>query len=143
MTRKRSTYRPRPISAPMLVNRGIQETAIDTQELMLEQAFAGGWATTEHFDNLVDMRNVLTLATAKKDDASAVAMGEAMRIPLTNLRERYAKSGRFVLTGDELQLVRAFIDFYRDFWLRQPVTLYEWACDELGRHNAATREKAA
>ena len=143
MARKRSRYRPRPISAPMLVNRGIQETAIDTQELMLEQAFAGGWATTDHFDNLVDMRNVLTLATAKKDDATAVAMAEAMRIPLANLRERYAKTGRFGLTGDELQLVRLFVDFYRDFWLRQPVSLYEWACDELGRHNQSIKEKAA
>lgn len=143
MSRKCSRYRPRAVSAPMLVNRGLQETAIDTQELMLEKAFAGGWATTEHFDNLVDMRNVLTLATARKDDASAVAMSEAMRIPLANLRERYAKTGRFGLTGDELQLVRAFIDFYRDFWLRQPVSLYEWACDELGKHNQSQREKAA
>jgi len=143
MSRKRSAYRPRPVSAPMLVNRGILEADIDTQELMLEQAFAGGWATTHHFDNLVDMRNVLTLASAKKDDASAVAICEAMRIPLANLRTRYAKTGRFGLSGDELQLVRAFIDLYRDFWLRQPVRLYEWACDELGKHNHALREKAA
>lgn len=143
MTRKRSAYRPRPVSAPMLVNRGIHETAIDTQELILEQAFAGGWVTTEHFDNLVDMRNVLTLATARKDDPSAITMCEAMRIPLANLRDRYARTGRFGLTGDELQLVRAFIDFYRDFWLRQPVALYEWACDELGRHNHSLKEKAA
>lgn len=143
MSRKRSAYRPRPVSAPMLVNRGLQATAIDTEELMLEQAFAGGWATTHHFDNLVDMRNVLTIATARKDDASAVAMCEAMRIPLANLRDRYAKTGRFGLTGDELQLVRAFVDFYRDFWLRQPVCLYEWACDELGKHNQSLREQAA
>jgi len=66
-----------------------------------------------------------------------------MRIPLANLRERYAKTGHFVLTGDELQLVRVFVDFYRDFWLRQPVSLYEWACDELGRHNQSLKEKAA
>lgn len=143
MSRKRSTYRPRPISAPMLVNRGIQETAIDTQELLLEQAFAHGWATTDHFDNLADMRNVLTIATTRKEDASAVALCEAMRIPLANLRERHAKTGRFGLTGDELHLVRAFIEFYRDFWLRQPVSLYAWACDELARHSQPIKEQAA
>lgn len=143
MTRKRSSYRPRPISAPMLVNRGLQETAIDTQELQLEQAFAGGWATTAHFDNLADMRNVLTIATTRKDDATAVAMCDTMRIPLANLRERYAKTGRFGLTGDELQILRVFVDFYRDFWLRQPVSLYAWACDELARHNQSLQEKAA
>ena len=143
MTRKRSRYRPRPVSAPMLVNRGIRETDIDTQELMLERAFAGGWATAEHFDNLVDMRNVLTIATTRKDDASAVAMCEAMRIPLAHLRERHARTGRFGLTGDELRLVRAFVDFYRDFWLAQTVAMHEWACTELGKHNEAQREMAA
>lgn len=143
MTRKRSTYRPRPISAPMLVNRGIQENAIDTRELMMVQAFSGGWATTHHFDNLADMRNALTLAAAHKDDESALAMCEAMRVIFANLRERHARTGRFGLTGDELQLLRQFVDLYRDFWLRQPVSLYEWACDEIGKHNLSNQEKAA
>jgi len=144
MTRKHTHRRPRPVSAPMLINRGIQETAIQTVELQIIAAFVGGWATTYHFDALCDMRNVLTLAGAYKDDASAKTICDAMRIPMANLRERYAKTGRFGLTGDELQALRAFINYYRDFWIRQSVALYEQACDELARFNASlTQEKAA
>lgn len=127
----------------MLINRGLQETSIDLSELQIVDAFVAGHATTWHFDALCDMRNVLTLAAAYKDDASGRAICDAMRIPMTNLRERYAKTGRFGLTGDELQLTRTFVDYYRDFWLRQPVSLYEWACDELARHNQTIQEKAA
>lgn len=142
--RKRSNYRPRPASAPMLVNRGLQETSIELTERMIVEAFVNGIATTWHFDALCDMRNALTLAASRKDDASGKTICEAMRIPMANLRERYAKTGRFGLTGDELQLVRAFCGYYRDFWIRQPVAVYEMACDKLAKFNAGIhQEKAA
>lgn len=145
MTRKHSRRKARPYSAPMLINRGLQTTAIETQERMLVEAFAGGWATTHHYDCLVDMRNVLTLASAYKDarDRSAIVICDAMRTTLANIRERYGKTGRMGVTGEDLQLLRAFVDFYADFWLRQPVALYEMACDELGRFNQSLSEKAA
>ena len=127
----------------MLINRGLQETSIDLSELQIVDAFVAGHATTWHFDALCDMRNVLTLAAAYKSDASGRAICDAMRIPMSSLRERYAKTGRFGLTGDELQLVRAFVDYYRDFWLRQPVALYEQACDELAKFNASQTKVAA
>lgn len=144
MTRKRSRYRPRPLSAPMLVNRGLIEADIESRERMLVEAFAGGWATTQHFDGLADMRNLLTLASAYKDDKSAITLCDAMRIPMANLRARHAESGRLGVTGDELQLLRAFVDGYRDFWIRQPVKLYEMACDELQRaHELGIMKEAA
>lgn len=144
MTRKRSTYRPRPLTPPMLINRGLIEADIETRERMLVEAFSGGWATTEHFDNLADMRNLMTLAAAYKQDKSAMTMCEAMRIPMANLRERHAQTGRLGVTGDELQLLRAFIQQYRDFWIRQPVKLYEMACDELNKaHRLELMKEAA
>lgn len=131
--RKRSTYRARPKSAPMLINRGLAECDIETRERMIVEAFAGGWANTDHFDALADMRAVLVLAAAAKQDHSTLAICDAMKIPMANLRERYARLKRFGLSGDELQLLRVFIDQYRDFWMRQPVTLYVDACDGLNR----------
>lgn len=138
--RKHARRRPRPVSAPMLINRGLQELDIEMTERQIVEAFSSGHATTWHFDALCDMRNVLTLAGAYKNDASATTLCDAMRIPMASLRVRYAKTGRFGLSGDELQLVRAFVSFYRDFWIRQPVALYAQACDELARFHA---EKAA
>lgn len=134
--RKRSTYRPRIATPPMLVNRGLIEQEIENRERMLVEAFAGGWATTEHFDNIAEMRNVMTLAAAYKNDNNALNACEAMRIPMGNMRDRYAQTGRLGVTGDELMLLRAFVDLYRDFWIRQPVKLYLAACDELNRAHA-------
>lgn len=139
--RKRGHRRPRPLTPPMLVNRGLMNDELETRERMLVEAFAGGWADKEHFDSIADMRNVLTLAAAHKDDKQILSICDAMRIPMGNIRERYTQSGRMGVTGDELKLMRVFLDVYRDFWMRQPVKLYEVACEELSR--ALSMEKAA
>ena len=142
--RKRSTYRPRPATPPMLVNRGLIDGDLELRERMIVEAFAGGWATTQHFDELADMRNVLTLAAAYKEDTDALAMCDAMRIILGNLRDLHADTGQFLVIGDELRMLRLFTEFYRDWWLRQPVALYENACDELGRaHRMGVVKEAA
>ncbi len=134
--RKRCRRSVRPLSAPMLVNRGLIEHDIETRERMFVQAFALGFATTAHYDDIADMRNVLTLAAAYKDDQSALAMCNAMRVAMANIRERYARTGKMGASGDELKLLQAFCGEYRDFWMRQPVALYEKACDELLRIQA-------
>ena len=142
--RKRSAYRPRAATPPMLVNRGLMDESLQLRERMIVEAFAGGWATTEHFDELADMRNVLTLAAAYKDDSDAIQMCDAMMIPMGNLRDRHAKNGKLGVTGDELQMLRAFVEFYRDWWIRQPVALYVSACDELDRaHKIGAIKEAA
>lgn len=131
--RKRSNYRPRPLTPPMLITRGLQDEELETKERMIVQAFSGGWATTEHFDNLADMRNVLTLAAAYKDDQDVLAICEAMRIPMGNIRLRYAQTNRMGVRGEEMKLLQVFVEVYRDFWIRQPAKLYEMACAELNR----------
>lgn len=141
--RKRCRRTIRPTSPPMLINRGMINDDLERRERMSVEAFAGGWAATEHFDSLADMRNVLTIAAAHKDDAQVLAMCDAMRIPMGNIRERYAKSGRMGVTGDELALMREFVTVYRDFWMRQPVSLYEAAVDGLQRALNAPQEHEA
>ncbi len=115
----------------MLVNRGLIETDIELRERMLVQAFTLGFASTAHYDDLADMRNVLTLAAAYKDDDSTLAMCNAMRIVMANIRDRHTRTGKIGASGDELQLLREFVGTYRDFWIRQPAELYGRACDEL------------
>ena len=56
--RKRSTYRPRPATPPMLVNRGLIDADLELRERMIVEAFAGGWATTQHFAALAVARLV-------------------------------------------------------------------------------------
>ena len=124
---------PRPASPPMLINRGLQNTDLETRERMFVEAFANGWATKEHFDNLADMRDCLLLAAALKKDPATIGMCRAAGIALMNIRDRYAETKRMGVAGDELQALRLFATTYRDFWLRQSVGAYEAACNALGR----------
>lgn len=126
----------RPASSPMLINRGLQNTDLELRERLFVEAFAGGWATTEHFDNLADMRDCLLLAAALKKDGATIRMCRAAGIALMNIRDRYAETKRMAVSADELQALRVFVTAYRDFWLRQSVEAYEEACNALGRARA-------
>ena len=135
-TRRTGPRVPRPATPPMLINRGLQNTALETRERQFVEAFAGGWATIEHFDNLADMRDCLLLAAAAKGDAGTIGMCRAAGIALMNIRDRYARTGRMGVAADELQVLRTFCTTYADFWLRQSVGAYEAACNALGRARA-------
>ena len=129
--RKQSTYRPKRVSPPMIINRGLQNDYYETKERMIAEAFSGGWATERHFDELCDMRSVLMLAAAHKDDQGVLSMCHAMSIVMNNIRTRYAETQRMGVSGDEVKLLREFCGIYADFWLRQSVGLYDRCCDEL------------
>lgn len=128
---------------PMLVNRGLRDDELQMREIQFVEAFSGGWAGKEHFDSLADMRNVLAIAADHKNDQEALHMANAMSIPLQNIRLRYAQTNRFGVTGDELRLMREFVEFYRDFWMRQPVALYESAVAALEVAMGNVRKEAA
>ena len=129
--RKRCQRTRRHVSPPMLINRGLLNTELETQERMFVEAFAGGWATEEHFDNLADMRDALLIAAAYKKDASTLGVCRLTGVALQNIRDRHRTTGRLGASGDELQALRLFATTYRDFWLRQPVGIYETACAAL------------
>ena len=131
--RKRCHRTRRPLSAPMLVSRGLINDAIETRERMSVEAFRLGFATTDHFDHLADMRDCLLLSAAAKGDAGTIAMCRASGIALMNIADRYKETGRMGTTGDELTVLREFCTTYRDYWLRQPVTAYETAVATLDR----------
>ena len=131
--RKQSTYRPKRVSTPMLINCGLQNDDMEMRERMIAEAFSGGWATERHFDELTDMRNVLTIAAAHKDDQGVLSLCHAMSIVMNNIRARYAETQRMGVSGDEVKLLREFCGVYADFWLRQSVGMYERCCDELSR----------
>lgn len=125
--------KPRPCTVPMLINRGLIQDDLEMRERQFVEAFAHGYADKEHFDNLVDMRNVLTIAAAEKDDVPILKLCEAMSIPLQAIRERHSRTGKMGATGDELRMMREFVGIYGDWWIRKPVALYELACDALQR----------
>lgn len=131
--RKHARRQPRPCSAPMLIQRGMINDELEMRERQFVEAFAGGYAGKVHFDSLADMRNVLVIAAAHKEDEQVVNLCNTMSIPLQSIRERFARTGKMGASGEELKMMRTFCSVYKDWWLRQPVSLYEQACDGLQR----------
>lgn len=113
--------------------RGLCNDRLETRERMAVEAFAGGWAGTDHFDTIADMQGVLILAgstSAERRPAMIWAKG-TLGPALGGIKERYLRTGKMGCNGEELKTLRAFVSMYRDFWLRQPMALYEEACKQL------------
>ena len=67
-------YAKRP---PMLVMRGLVNDKLEIRERQAVEAFAGGWATTEHYQTLADMQGVITDGMAAGAAAEYVKAGDA------------------------------------------------------------------
>ena len=132
---QRAARRPGIKCAPMLVMRGLVNTRLETRERMAVEAFAGGWAGFEHFDTIADMQGVLLLAGSTSDQRKPAMIWARHTLGpvLGSIRERYQRTGKMGCNGEELKVLRSFVSMYRDFWIKQPLALYETACAELQR----------
>lgn len=130
---KRTIHRAGIKSAPMLVMRGLCNDRLETRERMAVEAFAGGWARFEHFDTIADMHGVLILAgsTSDKRKPAMLYARNTLGPVLGSIRDRYHRTGKMGCNAEELKVLRGFVSLYRDFWLKQPLALYEVACQEL------------
>lgn len=113
-----------------MVERFACSDEVEMHERMLVEAFSGGWANTQHWDGLANMRNVMLLAAHYKRDKPAIQMCEGLHIALQDIKDRHERTGRMGVTGEEVKMLRAFADSYRDFWSRQSMNLFKAACME-------------
>jgi len=129
----RRRHTPRP---PMLVMRGLCNDKLELRERSAVEAFALGYATSEHFDTLASMQGVLILAgcTSERRAPAALYARDVLGKAMESIRARHAKTGKLGCNAEELKVLRGFVSRYRDFWIRQPMELYEAACHELQRH---------
>lgn len=131
--------------APMLVMRTIHNTGMESRELMAVHAFAHGFATTEHFDLLTYMMNIMLLAgsTSKKRKYAEKYAEKKVKPVITSIRDRYIKTGKLGVAGIELEVLREFVEFNKQFWLRQPSELFATACAEVDAFFTECSEKRA
>ena len=123
--------------APMLVQRGLCNTEIETVERMALQAFIGGWATTEHFNMLANMHSLLVLA-GSTDKSREWARNYAQTVvgpALQKIAERYKRQNVMSVTTGERKVLGEFISMNREFWLRQPSELFEVTCVSLKQYH--------
>ena len=67
-------------------------------------AIAGGWATTDHFDNLADCRNIMTLAAAERNDEQTLIVCE-LRVPGLVTQDR----------GRDFETITNYYEIARDY----------------------------
>lgn len=115
----------------MVVMHGIPDLSL-TERLSVE-AFAGGWANTDHFDNLADCRNIMTLAAAERDDQQTLIVCELALHALLGIKERHQRTGKMGATGEEMQALKVLVSTSEDFWMRQSGGVFERHYNALKR----------
>jgi hypothetical protein len=125
--RKRSAYKPKHKSAPMLICRGLVNDELEIRERMAIQSFADGFATIDSFDTLADMHGVLLLASSTKTDSLPLFnyCQKVVSPVIQGIKDRYDRTNKFGCTGDELKVLRGFVGKYKAFWMGTSLSLYE------------------
>lgn len=117
MKKRGKIIKHRSVASPTMVAMCVKPEVGLIQHTAL-MAFAGGWASNQHFSTLVDVADHLLLGSNDKDEG-AQNLAHAGRLALMNISERYQKTKKIGASGDELRMLRAMVEVSEDFWSRQ------------------------
>ena len=137
----RKKYKPKPVSHPMLVTRKLEENVEALNENILLTAFQYGVATKEHYDYLVQMGNLLNIASQKKSLKTTSEYVEHLMAIIKSILDRYHAKGKLGVAGEELKRLREFVQDYQQFWVRQTTTFYNECVAELNLFYAELEDK--
>lgn len=134
--RKRCSRKVRQARIPMIaVAHTVPGLGISAHGAV--EAIRKGYATTSHFDDLADTRDLLTLAAAARKDQSAIVTCELAFVALTAIKDRHAAAGEFTASDDELAALALLCEVSEDFWNRQAGTVFATHYDALQRARRA------
>lgn len=133
-------YKPKPKSLPMLVNRFVNDSIEGAEELAMLHAFQYGTATRKDYDYLVRMANMLNIASQMRGAIPQESIN-AVNFLARLILERYQRTGKFGVNGDELSALRDVVTFYNSFWKRTSTTFYNDCIFQLNEFYAQLREK--
>lgn len=138
--RRRIVARP-----PMLVMRGIQASELDKKELAAAMRFQWGTADKSDYDLLLDLTNLMLIAghtSAEREHLVSYVDNIAMPT-LKSIKERFDRTGKLGVSGPEGSILVDITTISRDFWNRQPITLYSECAAELKLYYAELARKKA
>jgi len=142
MNKPRKAVKPK---APMLVIRQMYNTDLEIKERMAVQSFAKGFATPAQYDVLLDMLNIMMLGASSCKtrsyalDYAKQVVGEA----LLSIRQRYERTGKLGCSGDELNILKEFVNNNIEFWKRQPGELFILACQKYYEYKLELSQRRA
>ena len=116
----------------MVVASTIPELGITPRQGI--EAMRRGYATTEHFDDLADTRDLLTLAAADRNEQGILAICEAARVALESIKSRHHKCGKIGATANEIFALMDLCTCSDEFWSRQSGSVFATHYDALRRY---------
>lgn len=130
---------------PMIVLSQLHNMDLEIKQRMAVEVFGMGVAQKSHFELLLDIANMLLIA-GHTDDSRAYARDSADQVflpVLTKIHTRYVLTAELSGSPDELKTLHDMVEFSRQFWLRQPITLYHRVARELEAYHAEETKKRA
>ncbi|MEZ0231865.1 MAG: hypothetical protein ACAH12_03425 [Methylophilaceae bacterium] len=131
--------------APILVMRQLEEVEIESREWKAVNVLAYGNPTTDDFNTIQDMLNLLLVAgNSTPERKYAHDMADNLFKPvIMSIQQRFNKTGRWGVTATELVTLRKMVVFNREFWIRQPTELLAASAEEVKAFYLELSEKAA
>jgi hypothetical protein len=119
-------------SIPVLIQSHLQPE-VETKQYACILAFTKGYATQDHFDTLLLTMNLLLVAgqTDKKRKYAVDFAFNTIKPALQNMKQRVYDTGKFGVNSIELDAIKKLIEFSREFWNRQPGTLYDFCVEQV------------
>jgi len=142
--RRNTNYGMKP-KAPILVMRKLEEVEIESREWKAVNVLAYGKPTTDDFNTIQDMLNLLLAAGSSSPDrkyAHDLAENE-FKPAIESIQKRWERTGKWGVAGNELATLRKMVVFNRDFWVRQPTELLAVCAAEVKAFYIELNERAA
>jgi hypothetical protein len=141
--KKRKAYKPKGTSVPMLVTRELEKNVESVEENAMILAFRTGYAQKHHYDYLIRMGNTMNISNSlKPSEGAKVLMKLAMDVAASVL-DRYKRTTKFGLTGEELEQMKQLVESYDLYWKQQTTAHYNECIAELNAFYAEIAEKRA
>ena len=131
--RKRCNRQQRPKHPPTLVALHLAPE-VSIHERLAVEGIANGWATTVHFNQLLECADLLLLAATEKHATSEIEIAHMGRTALANIHDRYHSNGKIGASGEEIKALRVLTDVSEDWWKRQSGALFKEAVYALDRY---------
>lgn len=129
--KRKKIHKPIQTSVPMLINRLVHQNVETLEENIIILAFRSGFATKEHYDNLVKMVNMMNIASTTKPCVESKSLKHWLNYVAMEIFRRYEKTGKFGLSGTELGVLKKTVEAYDVYWKRQTTTFYNECIAEL------------
>lgn len=139
--KRKKIHKPIQTSVPMLINRLVHQNVETLEENITILAFRSGFATKEHYDNLVKMANMMNIASTTKPCVESESLKYWLNFVAMEIFRRYEKTGKFGLSGTELGVLKKTVEAYDLYWKKQTTTFYNECIAELLAFYEEVKEK--